>query len=957
MNRKNRILRKILSVSLAAAMTVGGAAFVLPAAGGESLGITVHAETYKDQGFYYQVSYGRAYITGLIDGTVKDLVIPEELNEYPVAKIYPNAFKGNKAIESVTIPEGVGVGNAAFYGCTALKEVTFLGDNYIDWYGFQDCTALEYIDLSNVGYFGKESFRGCSALRSIIFSDETTELYDGAFMDCSSLTSVSLPANIRKLNYRAFANCTSLRTVEAAAVENWGYWTFEGSTNIESVRLGDGVEYVPFEFMKDCTKLTSVELGKGVRSIGSSAFYNCGLKSIVIPESVETIEEGAFENCSALNSISLPKNLTNIMPYAFEGTPLAPEGEDIVYIDNHLYRYAGTAKTFAVKDGTTAICSDAFNGNNDLEKVVLPAGLTAIGSGAFRNCENLKEITAPDSLLYVGEYILDNTPWLNDQTTDVYLGKVFLKQKEDKSRVLLTAGTTAIADSAFAGDEAIRSIRFVNALKVIGNNAFSNCTNFSGLVFTPRVSEIGNYAFAGTKVKSVTLPETIKKLGVGAFASAEEIVIPGNMKSIPADMFSGSSALKKIAVPEGVTSIGKRAFANCPEVSEISLPSTLKTIGDYAFRDSSKVASEEWLDENVVRSNDDEIRASYALKTVTVPASVTSIGREAIGYCRYGKLTGFKMYGTKGSAAWKYAYDCGITFNDEYDVMTGDYFILDNCYVGVPTFRFNLNTTFFGKDYKVYYKREQARSWTLAGQGENTSVRLKNPGLYVLRVEYTGKDNVSKSEEAYISIAATDTIENQSSVSAETVTPGTKITVNGAASGGTGIYGYQYYYKKSTARAWSYLENKEPEFFYSDDDLNAYIPATSQTLTLRNTGVYDIKVVAFDPGLKVTSEKIMHVAVTSGEALANNSTASAAEVTAGTRVYLTGAASGGTGVYTYTYSYKRSNAAKWNVIGTENTTETTASFRPGSAGTYDAKVVITDADGKSVEKTFTVKVN
>lgn len=57
---------------------------------------------------------------------------------------------------------------------------------------------------------------------------------------------------------------------------------------------------------------------------------------------------------------------------------------------------------------------------------------------------------------------------------------------------------------------------------------------------------------------------------------------------------------------------------------------------------------------------------------------------------------------------------------------------------------------------------------------------------------------------------------NTSSLSADIVSPGTMITVMGSAVGGTGEYGYQYYYKRSTSRTWQYLENAEPDYFYGD---------------------------------------------------------------------------------------------------------------------------------------------
>ena len=60
-----------------------------------------------------------------------------------------------------------------------------------------------------------------------------------------------------------------------------------------------------------------VIIGDGVTTIGGSAFYNCSLTSVTIPNSVTTIEEWAFFNCSSLTSVTIPNSVTTIGGYAF----------------------------------------------------------------------------------------------------------------------------------------------------------------------------------------------------------------------------------------------------------------------------------------------------------------------------------------------------------------------------------------------------------------------------------------------------------------------------------------------------------------------------------------------------------------------------------------------------------------------------------------------------------------
>ena len=67
-----------------------------------------------------------------------------------------------------------------------------------------------------------------------------------------------------------------------------------------------------------CSRLTSINIPKGVTEIGDSAFYNCSrLTSITLPKGVTSIGDYAFRNCDSLTSITLPEGVTSIGDRAF----------------------------------------------------------------------------------------------------------------------------------------------------------------------------------------------------------------------------------------------------------------------------------------------------------------------------------------------------------------------------------------------------------------------------------------------------------------------------------------------------------------------------------------------------------------------------------------------------------------------------------------------------------------
>ncbi len=88
--------------------------------------------------------------------------------------------------------------------------------------------------------------------------------------------------------------------------------------------------------------------------------------------------------------------------------------------------------------------------------------------------------------------------------------------------------------------------------------------------------------------------------------------------------------------------------------------------------------------------------------------------------------------------------------------------------------------------------------------------------------------------------------------------------------------------------------------------------------------------------------------------LKNESTLGSDKFFEGVKVEINAAASGGTDPYKYAYYYKRSVNTKWNKIGTEFGTSSSASFTPVSAADYDIRVAVKDSSGEIAEKIFNI---
>ena len=168
--------------------------------------------------------------------------------------------------------------------------------------------------------------------------------------------------------------------------------------------------------------------------------------------------------------------------------------------------------------------------------------------------------------------------------------------------------------------------------------------------------------------------------------------------------------------------------------------------------------------------------------------------------------------------------------------------------------------------------------------------------------------------------------------------------MTGSAKGGTSPYTYAFYYKKASAINWITIGTP-------------FTSTSTASVKLKNLGDFIFKVVIKDSEGGMTSKNLdVEITETPKTPLVNNSTVSATELTAGSRLYITGAAEGGEAPYTYSYYFKKVSAHNWSTLA-ENTTETSASVKLRYAVDYSIKIVATDSEGTSEEKLYTVSVS
>lgn len=184
--------------------------------------------------------------------------------------------------------------------------------------------------------------------------------------------------------------------------------------------------------------------------------------------------------------------------------------------------------------------------------------------------------------------------------------------------------------------------------------AFINCSKLKSLGETSSITEIGTGAFSGcSSLQSIDLSNcTIfgsEWTGYGGIfngcASLKEVKLPKTLTDIPNRLFSGCSGLTSFDF-SNVTYIGESAFEGSA-LTNIVRPQTIKQIANNAFRNCSNLKSIDFG--NVTSIGESAFEGCINLDSITLPSSITSIGRNAFTNINYVTINAAKVPSLEGN--------------------------------------------------------------------------------------------------------------------------------------------------------------------------------------------------------------------------------------------------------------------------------------------------------------------
>ena len=312
--------------------------------------------------------------------------------------------------------------------------------------------------------------------------------------------------------------------IDGYPVVEIGEFAFADNTSIGYLILGENFRKISFSAFNQCAALIRVDATPALRTVDNSAFAGCtALTELRGATRLETIGESAFFQCISLVKAPLPETLRTVDMQAFYGCSSLTEvilPEKLTVLKDSVFGFCGSLAR--VELGSVAVIeSNAFQRCTSLCSISIGKNVTTIGESAFRGCQALTDIRMSDKVSEIGYCAFEETAWLAAQTDDfVIVGNgILLRYNGTATDVTVPAGVRVILD-AFCDNDQIKSVTVPDSVIRIGAAAFSGCGQISRVTLGKKVERIEETAFAGCSLlANLYLPKSLTYVGNSAFKS------------------------------------------------------------------------------------------------------------------------------------------------------------------------------------------------------------------------------------------------------------------------------------------------------------------------------------------------------------------------------------------------------------------------------------------------------
>lgn len=376
-------------------------------------------------------------------GSVAAIIVPDTIDGYPVVAIGEGAFRGNKYLTAILIPDCI---------------------TSIDDYAFADTNLDSLVLPAELNSLGRCILSGNKGVTEIVIPktlSSTGSSYsnliegDGPFAE-SNVQKATIEAGMTVIPEHLFHKNSTLTSVEIPdTVTEISRYAF-AQTGLENIELPSSVTTLQYEIFSG-GNLLQISIPDSVTGMGNAIFQNCSkLQKVKLPKARYNISDYTFAGCTSLEEIQLPKTVTTIWPHAFDG--------------------CSSLKKVEWSDCLESIKDNAFKGCTSLTEIVIPNTVRELGNEAFRNCDGLEKIVIPNSVTTIGNGVLYDC----DSLTNISVG----------------VGISKLSESCFEHCDNLEKIVLPYTIKSIDKSAFKECIALKEITIPRNTSSIGTSVFS-----------------------------------------------------------------------------------------------------------------------------------------------------------------------------------------------------------------------------------------------------------------------------------------------------------------------------------------------------------------------------------------------------------------------------------------------------------------------------
>lgn len=389
--------------------------------------VSVGSEAFYETAWYNNMPDGLVYVGKVAYHYKGTMPNNTEINiEDGTISIATNAFSYCNGLASITLPNGMKtIGESVFNGCSNLISITIPNSVMsIGAHAFEGCSNMTSITMpDSIKSIEKSTFYDCWRLSKITIPNSVTNIGDHAFCRCVSLTSVTIPDNVTNIGEDSFSNCDKLATIMIPeSLTNIGKRAFSGCSSLSAVHIVDLASWCKISFSASSSnplcfahhlymngrELTNLVIPDSINCINDYTFTGfSGLASVTIPNSVTSIGRSAFSDCSGLYNVKLSNGMTSIGDYAFS--------------------VCTSLTSIIIPNSITSLGKETFSGCSSLYSITIPDKVKSIGNMAFSGCSSLMTVKSyidkPFNVngLFTNETYRFGTLYIPSGTKDLYI--------------------------------------------------------------------------------------------------------------------------------------------------------------------------------------------------------------------------------------------------------------------------------------------------------------------------------------------------------------------------------------------------------------------------------------------------------------------------------------------------------------------------------------------------------